>query len=894
MLQFSTDRKKTMGSKLGKRFAGLKNQGATCYLNTLLQTWFMTQEVKECIASCSCKEQDSLIGELRCLFEQLSHGNEWSLSTERLTSQLNLNVYEQRDIEECFRSLVNKLNSKMDQENNLRKESNDSSVTGRTMAGHFLLVPHSCEVPPGAEQEQPYSLVHKIYQVTMVNSLKCLKCTQSMDEDTFLLDIPLSVCSANAAEKFESMEKGLEQFLKEEKMEGDNKCYCNNCDMKTETSSRYYFKHLPQILTFQLKRFEFDYNCMAFQKITDCITFPLVLEFTRSQDVPNEWCLKLTVNRVNNGDVGNDEETPVRPQEEKLEDSEDIIPETPQSHSQQDSTGQEVNNVDVVKVEETPAQAQEVKQDHSVDITGGNPETPQDQSQQVSTGQEVNNVDVVKDEETPAEAQEVKQDHSVDMTGGNPETPQGHSQQDSTGQEVNGIHPGCTFSSQLQPSFIHDSVMATTSYLVNNVDVVKDEETPAEAQEVKQDHSVDMTGGNPETPQDQSQQVSTGQEVNNVDVVKDEETPAEAQEVKQDHSVDMTGGNPETPQGHSQQDSTGQEVNGIHPGCTFSSQLQPSFIHDSVMATTSYLVNNVDVVKDEETPAEAQEVKQDHSVDMTGGNPETPQDQSQQVSTGQEVNNVDVVKDEETPAEAQEVKQDHSVDMTGGNPETPQGHSQQDSTGQEVNGIHPGCTFSSQLQPSFIHDSVMATTSYLEKRYELFAIWHHIGGYGSGHYYAEIKSDSGDWYNFNDKDVKKLQNCLHAYVQTERYKPRNRTVGRSVKEFNGRFRVRGSQYSTGRSGSRRSSGSRGTGTRPGEGEGSARPGEGEGGARPGEEEDSVRPGEGEDSVRLGEGEDSVRPGEGEGSARLGEEDDSVRPGEGEDSVRPDDGPWWVW
>ncbi|XP_072111649.1 ubiquitin carboxyl-terminal hydrolase 17-like protein 19 [Mobula birostris] len=136
-----------------------------------------------------------------------------------------------------------------------------------------------------------------IYQVTMVNSLKCLKCTQSMDEDTFFLDIPLSVCSADAAEKLESMEKGLEQFLKKVKMKGDNKFYCNNCEMKIETAS----------------------------------------------DVCNDWCLKLTVNRM--------------------------------------------NNVDVVKGEETPVQSQEVKQECSEDITAGNPETPQDQSQQISTGE---------------------------------------------------------------------------------------------------------------------------------------------------------------------------------------------------------------------------------------------------------------------------------------------------------------------------------------------------------------------------------------------------------------------------------------------------------------------------------------------------------------------------
>ncbi|XP_059804230.1 uncharacterized protein LOC132379907 isoform X2 [Hypanus sabinus] len=437
-----------------KHFVGLKNQGATCYLNTLLQTWFMTQEVKECITSYN--GQDSLICELRSLFERLSNGNKWSLSTEQLTSQLKLKVYKQRDIEECFRSLVNKLNSKMDQEDNILK----------------------------------------IYQVTMVNSLKCLKCKQSMDEDTFFLDIPLSVCSVNAAEKFDFMEKSLEQFLKEEKMEGDNKCYCTNCEMKTETSSRYYFKHLPQILTFQLKRFEFDYNYMAFQKITDCITVPPGLEFTRSQDVHNEWHVKFTVNKVNN--------------------------------AQNDS------DVDVVKDEETPAQHQEVSRGDSVVLTGRNPETPQDHSQQGSTGQEVNNAQ----NDTP-------------------------------------------------------------------VDVVQDEGTTVQHQEVNREDSVVFTGRNPETPQDHSQQISTEQEVNDAQ-------------------------------------------NDWH----------------------------VDVVKDEETPVQTQEVKQEDSVDITGRNPATPQDHSQQVSTGQE-----------------------------------------------------------------------------DKRYELFAIWHHMGSYGSGHYYAEIKSDSDDWYNFNDENV---------------------------------------------------------------------------------------------------------------------------------------------
>ncbi|XP_051874684.1 ubiquitin carboxyl-terminal hydrolase 47-like isoform X2 [Pristis pectinata] len=284
-----------------KGFVGLKNQGATCYLNTLLQTWFMTQEVKECITR--CQSEDSLIQELKCLFEQLANRKEESLSTKTLTSHLNLNVHKQSDIVECFRSLLNKLSSKMDQEHNILK----------------------------------------IYQVIMVNLMKCSKCKQSTDENSFFLEIPLSVCSADASVQFDLMEKSLEEFLKEETMKGDNKYYCDKCGAKTEAKSRYYFKHLPQILTFQLKRFELDYNFMQYRKITDSITFPLDLEFKRSQEskgtamahrnrrshslgseftvrsqsheldemqrpqkdgsyqvVCNEWCPKLTASKENN------------------------------------------------------------------------------------------------------------------------------------------------------------------------------------------------------------------------------------------------------------------------------------------------------------------------------------------------------------------------------------------------------------------------------------------------------------------------------------------------------------------------------------------------------------------------------------------------------------------
>ncbi|XP_059804276.1 uncharacterized protein LOC132379929 [Hypanus sabinus] len=627
--QSMKNRRKMMDSNpgnSGKHFVGLKNQGATCYLNTLLQTWFMTQEVKECITSYN--GQDLLICQLRSLFERLSDGKEWSLSTEQLTSQLELNVYKQRDIEECFRSLVNVLSSKMDQEHNILK----------------------------------------IYQVTMVNSLRCLKCTKSMDEDTVFLDIPLSVCSANAAKKFDSMEKSLKQFLKEERMEGDNKCYCNICEMKTETSSRYYFKHLPQILTFQLKRFEFDYNYMAFQKITDCITFPPDLKFTRSQDVHNEWCLKFTVNREVNAqkdshvDDGKEDETPVQDQEVNREISVDIEGRnsvTRQDYLQHVSTGhEEVNaqkdsHVDDGKEDETLVQDQEVNREISVDIEGRNSVTRQDHLQHVSTGhEEVNaqkdsHVDDGKEDETPVQDQEVNREISVDIEGRNSVTRQDHLQHVSTG---------------------HEEVNAQKD---SHVDDGKEDETPVQDQEVNREISVDIEGRNSVTRQDHLQHVSTGhEEVNaqkdsHVDDGKEDETPVQDQEVNREISVDIEGRNSVTRQDHLQHVSTG---------------------HEEVNAQKD---SHVDDGKEDETPVQDQEVNREISVDIEGRNSVTRQDHLQHVSTGhEEVNaqkdsHVDDGKEDETPVQDQEVNREISMDIEGRNSVTRQDHLQHVSTGHE-------------------------------------------------------------------------------------------------------------------------------------------------------------------------------------------------------------------
>ncbi|XP_078065214.1 ubiquitin carboxyl-terminal hydrolase 47-like isoform X2 [Mustelus asterias] len=252
----------TMGNKQGLNgpgFVGLSNQGATCFLNTLLQTWYMTPEVHSIIVNFN--EDTEFMFELKSLFEKLESRNQMPLRTNELTTSLKLNVFEQRDIEEYFRYLINKLADEVDR-------------------GHEIL---------------------KLYQITIVQSLECSECTTLVENDCFFLDLPLSIHSADPSLKINCLELALQNFLKRITLKDDNASYCDKCDKKTETEIRYYFKRLPQILTIQLKRFEIvGRRWMHYRKIHESISIPLTLGFYKSQGNGNEWHFKPTKSKQRN------------------------------------------------------------------------------------------------------------------------------------------------------------------------------------------------------------------------------------------------------------------------------------------------------------------------------------------------------------------------------------------------------------------------------------------------------------------------------------------------------------------------------------------------------------------------------------------------------------------
>uniref|UniRef100_A0A3Q3G0C9 Ubiquitin carboxyl-terminal hydrolase 48 n=1 Tax=Labrus bergylta TaxID=56723 RepID=A0A3Q3G0C9_9LABR len=224
-------------------FVGLTNLGATCYVNTFLQVWFHNLELRRSLyqllsPSLSDYEPQSISEHLQYLFALLQNSNRKYIDPSGLVKALGLDTGQQQDAQEFSKLFMSLL------EDTLSKQKSPSlqNVIQQQFCGQFSYV------------------------------TVCNQCGRSSALLSRFYELELNI------QGHKNLNECVTEFLKEEKLEGENRYFCENCQSKQNATRRIRLHNLPPTINLQLMRFVFDRQTGHKKKLNTFISFPEQLD----------------------------------------------------------------------------------------------------------------------------------------------------------------------------------------------------------------------------------------------------------------------------------------------------------------------------------------------------------------------------------------------------------------------------------------------------------------------------------------------------------------------------------------------------------------------------------------------------------------------------------------
>eukprot|EP01080_Neovahlkampfia_damariscottae_P003426 gene3426-5971_t len=224
------------------KYNGLINQGATCYMNSLLQTLFHLKIFRDLVFSIPITNDNrNAPFALQKLFYHLKYEKEEIIETTELTKSFgwdNYDSFRQHDVQEFCRVLMDHLEEK------LKKSENQKDKILQIFGGKIL------------------------------NFIECINVDYKSEREENFYDLQLNVKGCS------NIYESLDQYTEVEILEGENQYNSETFGLQNAKKG-VKFLSLPPVLMFHLKRFEFDVVNYTQYKINDKYEFPIDLDLKK-------------------------------------------------------------------------------------------------------------------------------------------------------------------------------------------------------------------------------------------------------------------------------------------------------------------------------------------------------------------------------------------------------------------------------------------------------------------------------------------------------------------------------------------------------------------------------------------------------------------------------------
>ena len=226
-------------SKKETGYVGFKNQGATCYLNSLLQSYFFTKYFRKLVYQIPTDKDspnNSVPMALQRAFYQLQVSDE-PLDTLELTRSFGWDsgdAFTQHDVQELNRILMDRLENRM---------------KGTPVEGSL----------------------NNLFVGKMKSYIRCINVDYESSRVEDFWDLQLNV------KNLKGLEDSFKDYIEIELMDGENQYAAQGYGLQ-DAEKGVIFESFPPILHLQLKRFEYDFNYDQLIKINDRYEFPEAID----------------------------------------------------------------------------------------------------------------------------------------------------------------------------------------------------------------------------------------------------------------------------------------------------------------------------------------------------------------------------------------------------------------------------------------------------------------------------------------------------------------------------------------------------------------------------------------------------------------------------------------